>query len=130
MKPTKRNQISQPDIEHNGWKGVLKAGGIAAFLQLACVMITMIVIFTVGGEPASVEEYFSLFQNDRLIGLLRSDIPSLFTAGLYFLTLFGLYAALRKEHAGSVTLATALGVSGVILWLGSHSLLSMLSLSD
>jgi hypothetical protein len=130
MVQAKMNQTTIPDIVHNDWNGILKSGGIAAFLQLVCVILTMLVVFTTGGEPTSAVEYFSLLGNNRLIGLVRSDIPSIATIALYTLTLFGLYAALRHQHPGGMALTTALGFAGVILWLGSHSLLSMLSLSD
>jgi hypothetical protein len=130
MSQSKQNQTAQPDIAQNDWKSILKTGGVAALLQLVCVMLTMIVVFTTGGEPTTAIEYFSLLENDRLIGLIRMDIPSIATVALYTLTLFGLYAALRRHQPGGMALATALGFTGAILWLGSHSLLSMLSLSD
>jgi hypothetical protein len=127
---TEHDQTMQPDVVRNDWKGILRGGGIAAFLQLACVMITMIVIFTIGGEPTTAAEYFSVLENDKLIGLIRMDIPSIATVALYTLTLFGLYGAFKNQYPGSMALATCLGIGGALLWLGSHSLLSMLSLSD
>ncbi len=103
---------------------------MAALLQLVCGLITMVVVFGVGPEPATVQEYFDLLQNNRLAGLIRMDFASVLSMGLYPLTLFGLYAALKRDRRASVALAVALGIAGAVLWLGRHSAFSMISLSD
>jgi len=120
------------DLQINGtdWKRLCKAGGVAALLQLACGLVTMVVVFGLGGEPATVEEYFDLLQNNRLVGLVRMDFASVITMGLYPLTLFGLYAALKRNHPAFMALAVALVFAGVVLWLSSHSAFSMISLSN
>jgi hypothetical protein len=112
------------------WKKLCKIGGVAALVQLACCMITMVVVFTAEAEPATAQEYFDLLQNNRLVGLIRMDFPSMLTVGLYTLTLFGLYAALKQSHGAIMLLATALGFVGIALWLGNHSAFSMITLSD
>lgn len=119
------NQIVDAD-----WKEICKIGGIAVIIQLICVIITLIVIIVLGGEPTTVEEYFSLLQTNRLMGLLRMDFSSMVSVALYPLTFFGLYAALRSVNGAIMSLITAFGFAGVILWLGSHSAFSMLTLSD
>jgi hypothetical protein len=58
------------------------------------------------------------------------DFPSLISVALYPLTLFGLFAALRRSHGATMALAAALGFTGIVLWLSAHSAFSMLSLSD
>jgi hypothetical protein len=118
------------ETNNSDWKKLCKIGGIAALLQLACCMVTMLVVFTLGGEPATAEEYFNLLGSNRLMGLLRMDFPSILNVSLYTLTLFGLYAALRSKHTGLLALSVGLGFAGILLWLSQHSVLSMLSLSD
>jgi hypothetical protein len=125
MIQTKLNEASNV----SNWKKLCRVGGVAALLQLACCMITLVVIFATGGEPATAQEYFDLLRNDRLVGLLRLDFPSMLVVGLYTLTLFGLYAALRQSHGATMVLATAIGFTGIALWLGNHSALSMITLS-
>ncbi len=111
------------------WKKLCQVGGLAALTQLACCLMTMIVVFTLGGEPATAEEYFNLLSHNRLVGLLRMDFPSVLNVSLYTLTLFGLYAALPRQRGGTAALVTALGFAGIILWLSQHSAFSMLWLS-
>ncbi len=122
--------IGNPQIQSAGWKKACKTGGVAALLQLLCGLVTMVVVFGVGPEPATAQEYFDLLQNNRLVGLIRMDFASVLTVGLYTLTLFGLYAALKQGQRASMALAVALGFAGAVLWLGKHSAFSMIWLSD
>jgi hypothetical protein len=128
MLHSKQNQASE--AADAGWQGLCRIGGVAALIQFVCVPITLIVVFALGGEPSTADEYFTLLQDDRLEGLLRMDFPSLLSVALYALTFFGLYAALRRTHSAYIALATALGFAGLTLWLAAHSAFSMISLSN
>jgi hypothetical protein len=123
-------QTTGAEATDSAWKGLCRVGGVAALIQVACGLITMIVVVTLGGEPGIADEYFTLLQNDRLVGLLRMDFPSLISVTLYYLLFFGLYAALRRVNGAHAALAAALGFVGATLWLAAHSAFSMLALSD
>ena len=112
------------------WRGPCRAGGLAALVQVACALTTMAVVLTLGGEPGSASEAFELLQGRRAEGLLRLDFASLVSMGVFYLTFFGLYAALRRSSGGHAAFATALAFVGVTLWLSAHSAFSMLYLSD
>ncbi len=118
------------EIEGTDWNLICRIGGAAALLQLACSLITMVVVFGMGGEPSTVEQYFDLLQHHRLLGLLRMDFASVLNVGLYPLTVFGLYAGLKRFRPASAALALVLVCLGSVLWLGNHSAFSMISLSD
>ncbi|OGO19374.1 MAG: hypothetical protein A2Z14_07670 [Chloroflexi bacterium RBG_16_48_8] len=60
-----------------GWKSLCRIGGVAALIMVACAIITMIVVITLGGEPGTASESFTLLQSVRLVELLRLDIPSM-----------------------------------------------------
>ncbi len=123
--------ISQTlEIQGTDWKMLCRIGGASALLQLACSLVTMVVVFGMGGEPATVEQYFDLLSHHRLMGLIRMDFASVLNVGLYPLTVFGLYAALKRTRPASIALALILVCLGTVLWLGSHSAFSMISLSD
>jgi hypothetical protein len=112
------------------WRGLCRIGGVASYLMIACAMVTMVVVVTLGGEPVTPDEYFELLSQSRFVGLLRMDLASLGTVGLYYLVFFGLYAALRRSFPAEAALATALGFVGVTLWFARHSALSMVHLAD
>lgn len=130
MTPSSPHQDRDAETNASSWKGLCRIGGGAAFLQLLCAIMTMIVAFGVGGEPSTVNEYFDVLQNNRLVGLLRMDFASVINVTLFFLTFFSLYAALRRAYGGYAALATILAFVGVTLWLSAHSGFSMIVLSD
>jgi hypothetical protein len=125
--PARANDVDGVDTD---WRGPCRVGGLAALVQVACALTTMIVVLTLGGEPGSASEAFELLQGRRTEGLLRLDFASLISMGAFYLTFFGLYAALRRSGGGHAALATALAFVGITLWLSAHPAFSLLYLSD
>ena len=121
---------SEIGISEEGWKGIYKISGIAAFIQVIMSIFIMAVVFTLGGEPTSAEECFTLIQQDRLTGILRLDLGSIIIMTMYYLTFVGIYTGLRKERGAYALLATVLAFIGITLWLSSNSVFSMIHLSD
>ena len=130
MSQSKLNHSTDTKIEDSSWKNVCIIGGVAALISVVCSLITMIVIITIGGEPSTANEYFTLLNNNRIVGLLRMDFASVINLSSYYLMFFGFYAALRRENGAYTALATALAFVGITLWFASHSAFSMISLSD
>lgn len=124
------NQINGVETANSSWKSLCKIGAAAALMQLACTLTIMIITFTLGQKPGTAEEYFTVFQNDRLTGLLRDDFSSLNIIALYLGTFPGLYAALRRVNGVYAAFATALVFVGVTSCFATHSGFSMLHLSD
>jgi hypothetical protein len=123
----KHNQLNAAD---SNWRLLYTIGSVAALIMLVCATITMIVVLTLGGEPGTADEYFTLLQDNRLVGILRMDLASLISVSLYYLLFISLYAALRQTDSALALLAAALAFAGVTLFLSRHSAFSMLSLSD
>lgn len=112
------------------WPGLYRSAGVAAFVQLACTFMTIIVVFTLGGEPTTADEYFTVLHNDRLVGLLRMDFPSLINVTLFTIIAFAVYTVLKRINEAYAALATALIFVGVALAMTNHSAFSMIYLSD
>lgn len=90
----------------------------------------MVQLLVLGGQPATAREAFDLLQQNRVVGLLRLDLPTVLALPLYYLVFLGLFTALRPEDPAGATLATALAFVGVTLVLATPMGLSMLPLSD
>ena len=118
------------DTADSHWNRLCRIGGTAALMQLVCSLITMVVVFTLGAEPGAANEYFEVLQNNRLVGLLRLDFPSVVTMALYYLTFSGLYSALRRTNGAYAALAVVIASAGITLWLARHSAFSMIYLGD
>lgn len=113
-----------------GPHGLYKIAGVAALVQLGCTLMTILVVSTLGGEPGTADEYFTILQNDRRTGILRMDFASLVNVTLFAFTSFALYAALRAVNRVYTAFATALVFTGIAISLATHSAFSLLHLSD
>ena len=103
---------------------------MAALLLLVYSLATMVQLAVLGGQPATAAEAFRLLQEDRVVGLLRLDLPTVLALPLYYVLFLGLFAALRRADPPRTTLATVLAFAGVTLVLATPMGLSMLPLAD
>jgi hypothetical protein len=107
-----------------------RIGGIAAILLVVYSLATMIQMIALGGPPKSAGEAFSLLQHERLVGLLRLDLPTVAVMPLYYTVFLGFYAGLRKSDRANTLLSMALAFAGVTLVLATPTALSLIPLSD
>lgn len=112
------------------FRSLFRVGGISAWIQLVCILISLSVAFTLGGEPATAEEYFTALGDNRLAELLRADFLSMVLVALTVFPAFALYAAARREHPLYPALATGLIFIGITISMATHGALSMVYLSD
>jgi hypothetical protein len=110
--------------------GLCRAGAIAAFALLAYSVGTMAQLAVLGGPPATAAEAFGLLRQNKVLGLLRLDLPTLTALPLYYVLILGLFAALRKVHPAFALAGTALAFMGVTLMLSTPGPLAMLALCD
>lgn len=129
MSQLKQNQLTDVKIADSNWKSLYKFGGVAALIVAVLFPIEIIVMITYP-LPSTVIGYFTLFQSNRLIGLLDLyllEIP----AYILFVPMFlALYAALRRTNESCMALATTLAIIGITVFLATNNPFSMLSLSD
>ena len=119
---------SEVDIN---WRNLYKMSGVAALILLIYSLTTMILLFTIGGQPESAQEAFAMLQENRLVGLLRLDVlTSLIYMPLFYLLLLAFYVALKETYPAYVVLAAVLGFAGVTLILATPSVFSWLALGD
>jgi hypothetical protein len=112
------------------WRGLCRAAGIASFLLLAYSLATLVQIVVLGGPPATAAEAFRLLQSNKLVGLLRLDLPTVFAVPLYYLLFCGLLITLWRAGRALAALSTLLAFVGTTLFLAAPSALSMLALSE
>jgi hypothetical protein len=81
-------------------------------------------------QPSTAAGWFSLLQDDALIGLLLFDVVDLVNYALVGLVFLALYAALHRANRSAMSIATAFGLVGVGVYLTSNHAFAMLSLSE
>jgi hypothetical protein len=123
-------QYQITNTEDMQWTNLCRICGVASLLQLGCVLITVLATVILGAEPATAAEYFTFFQNDRLVALIRLDFATLLLLCLLPFTSFSIYAALRCSSKPYAALATTLIFVCIILALADHSAFSMIRISD
>lgn len=101
------------------WRPMLRLGRVGA-IAVACLIPLQAAVFLISPPPASVQDYFTLFQHNPLLGLL--DLDLLLT--LDYLALIPLYLSLylivRRRAATSALLALVLGLFSIGLFLVSR----------
>jgi hypothetical protein len=112
------------------WSALFRIGGFAAFALILYSLLTIVQMILLRGQPSSVEEAFRLLQTNRLIALLRLDLPTIMILPLYYLVFLSLYQALKDTSRTAALLATALAFTGNTLVLSTPTALSLIPLSD
>lgn len=113
------------------WKSLYKAGGVSA-LAIGLLLIFEMIIYIATSAPSLTDAagWFSLFQNNRLVGLVDFGILELYALVLFVPVFLALYAALRRAGEGSVAVAAVLAFVGIAANFATSKLFSLLTLSD
>jgi len=112
------------------WNLLCRWAGIAAFIFLVYCLATMVQIAVLGGPPSTAAEAFRVLQQNKMVGLLRLDFPTVLVLPLYYLLFFGFFAALKDTDRTHAAIGTALVFLGVTLVLAMPTALPMLALSN
>lgn len=123
------NQVTDAETVDYRWKGLYKVGGAAALTMLV-LMITQIIIFIAWPPPSTVDSYFTLFQNNWLLGLLSLDLLYIVNNILLILIYLALYNALRRTNESFTAIALTFGLVGIAAYFASNTAFEMLSLSN
>ena len=131
MSQLELDQITDAEMIGSDWKGLCRLGGVAALILLLYSVVTIIVLTLFGVAPSTAAECFAMLQNNRIVGLLRLDLLTVFVyMPLCYLLFLGIYIALRRTNGAYATLATVLVFVGITLFLATPSAFSMMVLSD
>lgn len=114
----------------NQIKTFFTIGGIVCMILIVYSLITLLVMSILGGPPESAQECFAILLENRLYGLLRLDILTVFIIPLYYLLFYSLYIALKETDHSLVTISTVFAFAGLTLFLATPSVFSYLLLSD
>ena len=140
MSQLQPNRVSSRDTPDPRWNRLYKVGGVAAWIAvllfrrwLAAEFLLFrgigIIRFGPRTMPSSVIDWFTLFHTNRLVGLTFFNVFDMVNYLLVGLIFLALYAALRQVNRSYMTLATALALLGIAVYLASNQAFSMLTLS-
>jgi hypothetical protein len=116
--------------DKSSYNAIYWLGGFACMILVAYSLITMLIMVFIGAPPETIDECFSMLNENRIHGLLRLDVLTVFIMPLYYVLFFSIYLALKKKDYGIVAISTLLAFVGLTLFLATPSVFSYLSLSD
>ncbi|MCJ7666386.1 MAG: DUF4386 domain-containing protein [Actinobacteria bacterium] len=123
------NQTIDGKTQDSRWKSLYKVGGVAALIA-AALLLAEIIVFTIWPQPNTVTDYFVLFQNNKLIGLLDFYLLEFFAYVLFIPMFLAISVAIRRGNESYIALALTLAITGVAVFLATNNPFSMLSLSN
>lgn len=121
------NQVT--DASDSAWKSLYRVGAVASLIIVALFPI-QIIAFAMGPLPTTTIGWFTLLQNNKLLGLLDFDLLYLADQALLIPIFLALYVALRRANKTYMTLATTLALIGIAVYFATNPAFSMLYLSD
>jgi hypothetical protein len=123
------NQVSDAETSGSSHRGLYRLGGAAALIVVV-LTVGEVIGFAFYPQPGTVSDWFTLFQSNRIIGLLDFwglEVPMY---AMFILVFLALFAVLRKTNEGLVAIALILVLLGVGIFFATNNPFSMLSLSD
>jgi len=123
------NRLTDAETADSAWKSLYRVGGTASLIMAVFIPI-QIIILVAWPPPSTVIGWFTLFQNNRLLGLLDMDLLLIFDQVLLGLILLALYTALRRASQSFMAIALTAGLLGIAAYFASTAAFEILSLSD
>lgn len=113
-------------------KNLYKVGAIAVLIQLATILLILVASFAVGlgPRPTTVPEFYAMYNESKLTGMLRDDFSSLVLIAMYLGSAPALFFALRKQNFTVALLSTIMMLTGAVGAFAVHAGFSMMHLSD
>jgi len=127
------NQVTNAETADSAWKSLYRVGGVAALIAGVIFRRNLgpeISLFSAQKQPDTIIDWFTLLQNNRLLGLSYLNLFDIVDYALVGLMFLALYAALRRANKSYMAIATTLGFVGMAIYFASNTSFSMLSLSD
>jgi hypothetical protein len=122
-------QVTDTETADSACKSLYKLGGAAALFVVA-LTLGEIIGFIFYPQPSTVSDWFTLFQNNKMVGLFcfwGLEIPMYAMFALVFLAL---YVVLRKANPGLMAIAITFALLGIGVFFATNNPFSMLFLSD
>jgi hypothetical protein len=111
------------------WQTIQRVGGMAAVAVLLLIPVQMVVFF-LWPPPNSVIGWFTLFQDNALVGLLDMDLLLIIDYLLLIGVFSALWAYLRRANESFVAIALILQLVATATYFASTVAFEMLSLSN
>ena len=121
-------QVTNTDTTDSRWNWLYKVAGMTALIT-AVLIVAQMIVFILWPPPNTAIDYFSLFQDNALLGFLALDLLYVIDNVLLIPILLALYVALRKTNESFMVIGAALGFVGIAALFASNPAANMHFLS-
>ena len=131
IRATAIERIAHIGSENLRWNWLYKIAAAAALISALLIPI-QILVFIIWPPPlqGSAADWFALFQKNQLVGLVDLDLLLVVDNVLLIPIFLALYILLRRTSESTMVVATALGFTGIMMYIASNPAVEMLSLSE
>lgn len=131
MSQIKPNHTTNIKTIDSSWKSIYKIGGMAA-LSMVLIILIQFTVFIAWPPPleGSVLDWFTLFQDNWLRGLLSFELLMIVYMVLSIPMALALYIALRQVNQSFAAIFMILSLVGVVSFIAARPAFEMLSLSN
>jgi hypothetical protein len=131
LQATKLDEINT-GTTNSAWKTLYRIGGMAALATVLVGLVEIGITFLPGGNTAykTVFDWFSLFQNNRFMGLRNLGLLNIFFYALDIPIFFALFGAHRKSSQTLAALAMIVSFIGVAVFYATNRAFAMLDISN
>jgi hypothetical protein len=123
------NQVANAETADPAYRSLYKLGGAAALIVVVSILGEAVAhIFY--PQPSTVNDWFTLFQSNKIIGLLDFwglEVPMY---AMFIVVFLALYVVLRKADEGRMAIAITFALLGIGIFFATNNPFSMLSLSN
>lgn len=116
-------------MELNSWKSIYRSSSVISWITLLLIPV-QIIIFIIWPPPTNELDFFILFQENSIIGLLNLDLLYLLTVIFMGYIYLGMYIGVIITNKPLAMIALFLGELGVAIYFVSNVSFEMLSLSN
>ncbi len=124
-------KLSEADKEEIGllkWGELYRFAGIATIVMLILIP-AQIAVFTIWPTPKSALEWFTLFQNSWILGLMHLDVLYILNNTIVAIMYLAFYMSLRRKNETLMLIALLAGLLATAAYYSSNPAFEMLSLS-
>jgi hypothetical protein len=125
------NQVPNDQIEDYKWKSLYKVGAWSALI-IGSLFTIELIVYIASSAPslADAAGWLTLFQKNRLLGLVDFGILEFYGLVLFVPMFLALYTSLRRVSEGYMSIAAILAFTGIAVNFATSKLFCLLSLSD
>lgn len=123
------DQVTNAGAAGSPYGNLYKLGGLAAWLAAVCTL-GEVIVFSLYPQPATVHDWFMLFQSNTILGLLDFWGLEILMYVMFALVFLALYVLLRNANEGRMAIAITLALLGIGIFLATNNPFSMLFLSS